>query len=185
MIRRRPEYNAGVPGTNGVGGAAQRAGNTRYAANKPVFSSTYERDRFHPATQSARPPSIMGNLFIVMSGGAIGSGLRYLFGRAATAAFGSGYPWGTLGVNLLGGLAMGLLMGVLARNGTSGGGETIRLAFGVGLLGGFTTFSAFSLDMVAMIERGALATALGYVAASVIGAGVALFVGLQLTRGAA
>ncbi|KQM30064.1 camphor resistance protein CrcB [Sphingomonas sp. Leaf10] len=125
----------------------------------------------------------MGNIFIVMAGGALGSGLRYSFGRLATAAFGADYPWGTLGVNLLGGLAMGLLMGALSRSG--GGSEAARLAIGVGLLGGFTTFSAFSLDMVTMLERGAMGSAIGYALASVVGAGVALFVGLQLTRGAA
>ena len=124
----------------------------------------------------------MGNLFIVMAGGAIGAGLRHLFGRWMFNAFGPGYPWGTLGVNLIGGLAMGLLVGVLAR---SGGNEQVRLALGVGVLGGFTTFSAFSLDMVTMIERGALANAIGYALISVIGAALALFAGLQLTRGAA
>lgn len=124
----------------------------------------------------------MGNVFIVMAGGALGSGLRYLFGRVATAISGPDYPWGTLGVNLIGGLAMGLLAGMLVR---SGGSEPVRLAIGVGVLGGFTTFSAFSLDMVTMIERGAVAGALGYALVSVIGAAVALFVGLQLTRGAA
>lgn len=125
----------------------------------------------------------MGNILIVMAGGALGSALRYLFGRVAAAAFGTDYPWGTLGVNLLGGLAMGLLMGALSRSG--GGSEAVRLAIGVGLLGGFTTFSAFSLDMVTMLERGAMVSALGYALLSVIGAGAALFVGLQLTRGAA
>ncbi|MEN2747358.1 fluoride efflux transporter CrcB [Sphingomonas sp. T9W2] len=125
----------------------------------------------------------MGNILIVMAGGALGSALRYLFGRVAAAVFGADYPWGTLGVNLLGGLAMGLLMGALSRSG--GGSEAVRLAIGVGLLGGFTTFSAFSLDMVTMLERGAMVDALGYALLSVIGAGTALFVGLQLTRGAA
>lgn len=124
----------------------------------------------------------MRNILIVMAGGALGSGLRYLFGRLAAAAFGPDYPWGTLGVNLIGGLAMGLLAGILARN---GGSEPVRLAIGVGVLGGFTTFSAFSLDMVTMVERGAVTGALGYALVSVIGAAVALFVGLQLTRGAA
>ena len=124
----------------------------------------------------------MRNVLLVMAGGALGSGLRYLFGRFATAAFGADYPWGTLGVNLIGGLAMGLLAGTLLRG---GGGEAVRLAIGVGVLGGFTTFSSFSLDMVTMIERGASAGALGYALASVVGAGTALFVGLQLTRGAA
>lgn len=125
----------------------------------------------------------MGNILIVMAGGALGSALRYLFGRVAAAAFGADYPWGTLGVNLLGGLAMGLLMGALSRSG--GGSEAVRLAVGVGLLGGFTTFSTFSLDIVTMLERGAMVGALGYALLSVIGAGTALFVGLQLTRGAA
>ncbi|MGW8189669.1 fluoride efflux transporter FluC [Sphingomonas hankookensis] len=124
----------------------------------------------------------MGNLFIVMAGGAIGAGLRHLFGRWTLTTFGSGYPWGTLGVNLIGGLAMGLLVGVLAR---SGGNEQLRLALGVGVLGGFTTFSAFSLDMVTMIERGEAAGAIGYALLSVVGAALALFAGLQLTRGAA
>ncbi|WP_294326964.1 CrcB family protein [uncultured Sphingomonas sp.] len=124
----------------------------------------------------------MGNLFIVMAGGAIGAGLRHLFGRWALTTFGPDYPWGTLGVNLIGGLAMGLLVGVLAR---SGGNEQLRLALGVGVLGGFTTFSAFSLDMVTMIERGEAAGAIGYALLSVVGAALALFAGLQLTRGAA
>ena len=124
----------------------------------------------------------MGNLFIVMAGGAIGAGLRHLFGRWTLTTFGPNYPWGTLGVNLIGGLAMGLLVGLLAR---TGGNEQFRLALGVGVLGGVTTFSAFSLDMVTMIERGASANAIGYALVSVIGAALALFAGLQLTRGAA
>ncbi len=124
----------------------------------------------------------MGNLFLVMAGGAVGSGLRHLFGHAALSLLGPGYPWGTLGVNLIGGLAMGLLVGVLAR---AGGGEAWRLLLGVGVLGGFTTFSSFSLDMVTMIERGEAASALGYVAASVAGAAVALFAGLTIARGTA
>ncbi|KZE13445.1 camphor resistance protein CrcB [Sphingomonas hankookensis] len=117
-----------------------------------------------------------------MAGGAIGAGLRHFFGRWALTTFGPDYPWGTLGVNLIGGLAMGLLVGVLAR---SGGNEQVRLALGVGVLGGFTTFSAFSLDMVTMIERGEAAGAIGYALLSVVGAALALFAGLQLTRGAA
>ncbi|MBD8677717.1 fluoride efflux transporter CrcB [Sphingomonas sp. CFBP 13720] len=124
----------------------------------------------------------MKHLFLVMAGGAIGSGLRHLFGRAALTVFGPGFPWGTLGVNLIGGLAMGLLAGVLARG---GGGEATRLLLGVGVLGGFTTFSAFSLDTVTLIERGQMVAALGYVAVSIAGAFAALAIGLQLTRGTA
>ncbi len=121
----------------------------------------------------------MGNLFLVMTGGAIGAGARHLFGQWTLAAFGPDYPWGTLGVNLIGGLLMGLLVGTLARTGL---GEPTRLLLGVGILGGFTTFSAFSLDMVTMLDRGALDTALIYALASVIGSVLALFAGLSLVR---
>jgi fluoride exporter len=124
----------------------------------------------------------MGNLLLVMTGGAAGAGARHLAGRWTLQAFGPGYPWGTLAVNVTGGLLMGLLVGTLAR---TGGSEGARLLLGVGVLGGFTTFSAFSLDAVQMIERGALLAAVGYVAASVIGAIAALVAGLALTRGLA
>lgn len=123
----------------------------------------------------------MQGLLLVMAGGAVGAGARHLFGRMTLALFGPGYPWGTLGVNLIGGLAMGLLVGMLAR---TGAGEAWRLALGVGVLGGFTTFSAFSLDIANMIQRGEAATALGYALASVVGSVVALFGGLMLVRGA-
>ncbi|WP_341208415.1 fluoride efflux transporter CrcB [uncultured Sphingomonas sp.] len=123
----------------------------------------------------------MNSLFLVMAGGAIGSGARFLTGRAMTHALGSGWPWGTLTVNIVGGLLMGLLVGVLARN-ASASGETWRLLLGIGVLGGFTTFSSFALDVVGMIERGALATALSYVLLSVAGAIVALFAGLAIAR---
>lgn len=124
----------------------------------------------------------MNSLFLVMAGGAVGSGLRYLFGRAALGAFGPGYPWGTLGVNLIGGALMGILVGVMAR---TAAGEDFRLLLGVGVLGGFTTFSAFSLDAFAMMERGAMMPAVGYVLASVVGSIVALFGGLLLVRNVA
>ncbi|HEY0271203.1 MAG TPA: CrcB family protein, partial [Sphingomonas sp.] len=83
--------------------------------------------------------------------------------------------------NLLGGLAMGLLFGGLARA-MPANGEQLRLLLGVGVLGGFTTFSSFSLETVHMIQRGDLALAAGYIAISVTGAILALFAGLALTR---
>lgn len=122
-------------------------------------------------------------LLLVMAGGALGAGARHLAGRAALALLGPGYPWGTLGVNLLGGLAMGLLAGSLARLGQ--GGETWRLLLGVGLLGGFTTFSAFSLETMLMIERGDWIAATGYVLASAVGSVAALALGLQVARAVA
>jgi CrcB protein len=118
-----------------------------------------------------------------MLGGAFGSGARYLAGHAALAAWGPGFPWGTLAVNLVGGLLMGLLAGSLARAGQ--GVEQWRLLVGVGMLGGFTTFSAFSLDTIVLIERGDWGLALGYVLASVIGSVVALAIGLSAARAVA
>ena len=116
-----------------------------------------------------------------MLGGAVGAGARHLVGRLTLAAFGSAFPWGTLAVNLLGGLCMGLLAGVLARG---GGSEGWRLLLGTGVLGGFTTFSAFSLDAVTMAQRGDVGVAAMYVLASVAGAILALVGGLYLARAA-
>ena len=121
-------------------------------------------------------------LLYVMVGGAVGSGARYLTGRAMLSLLGPDYPFGTLAVNLIGGLLMGVLVGVLARNTAS---ETWRLLLGVGVFGGFTTFSAFSLDVVTMIERGAIGVAFGYVLVSVIGSVAALFAGLSAVRAVA
>lgn len=125
----------------------------------------------------------MQSLLLVMAGGAIGAGARHLTGAAMLRALGPGWPWGTLTVNLLGGFLMGLLIGGLAQQ--SDGGNNLRLLLGVGMLGGFTTFSAFSLDVVLMIERGEFWPAGGYVLASVVGSIVALMVGLSVMRTAA
>lgn len=125
----------------------------------------------------------MNHLFLVMLGGAFGAGARHLTGRAALALWGPDFPWGTLIVNLVGGLAMGLLAGWLAAR--SNGDEALRYLLGVGVLGGFTTFSAFSLETATMVQRGDYGIALFYILASVIGAIVALFAGLQLARVAA
>ncbi len=118
----------------------------------------------------------MVNLFLVMAGGALGAGARYLVGLSFA---GARYPWGTLAVNVAGALAMGLLAGIIAK-GLAG--EPARLLLGVGVLGGFTTFSAFSLELVTMAERGAMLTAIGYALASVIGSVIALFIGLSAVR---
>ncbi len=124
----------------------------------------------------------MISLLLVTLGGALGAGARYLVGKAMLGWLGADYPWGTLTVNVIGGLAMGVLAGMLSR---STAGEQARLLLGVGVLGGFTTFSAFSLELVTMVERGAMLTAMGYALASVVGAMLALFAGLAMTRGLA
>ena len=126
---------------------------------------------------SAVPP-----LALVMSGGAVGAGLRYLVGRWAFVTLGGGLPFGTWTVNIAGGLAMGLLAGFLARS--EGGGEPLRLLLGVGVLGGFTTFSAFSLEAFGMIVRGDVLLATAYAVSSVAGSIVALYAGVMLARAA-
>lgn len=122
-------------------------------------------------------------LLLVMAGGAAGAGARYLVGGAALRALGPDWPWGTFAVNLIGGFAMGLLVGLIARG--SGSGENARLLLGVGVLGGFTTFSAFSLDVALMLQRGEWTSAALYIALSVAGSVAALSAGLALTRVAA
>jgi len=124
----------------------------------------------------------MTNIFLVMAGGAVGSALRYLIGRLAVQMIpGASWPWGTFAANVVGGFAMGLLAGWLARFNTSAG-EPIRLLLAVGLLGGFTTFSSFSLETVLMMERGQMGVALAYAVLSVIGAVGALAGGLAFMR---
>ena len=122
----------------------------------------------------------MFHLLLVMIGGAVGAGARHLTGRATLSLLGPGYPFGTLAVNLIGGFAMGLLVGALARMSVPG--ENWRLLLGVGVLGGYTTFSAFSLDVVNMMQRGDLGVAALYITISVIGSIAALFAGLALVR---
>jgi CrcB protein len=125
----------------------------------------------------------MPNLFLVMIGGAAGAGLRWEFGRLALARLGPGFPWGTLGVNLAGGLLIGVLAG--AMTGADHVDRPLWLLLAVGLLGGFTTFSAFSLDLFSMLERGRLATAALYVGASVAGSLFLLTVGWWAAKMAA
>ena len=125
----------------------------------------------------------MASLHVAL-GGAIGSVLRYQLGRAMTHWLGpqavTAFPWATLAVNLIGSLAMGLLAGWLARHGE--GGEPLRLFIGVGLLGGFTTFSAFSLELMVLAERGQAGQAFVYAAVSVLAGLSALYVGLIAMR---
>ena len=121
---------------------------------------------------------------LVMLGGAIGSALRYHLGRASLRLLGQAWPWGTLGANVFGGFVMGLFAGWLASR-SSGSGESLRLFFAVGVLGGFTTFSSFSLETMLMIERGEVASALGYIFASVALSVGGLALGLAIMRATA
>lgn len=125
----------------------------------------------------------MPNFLLIMLGGAIGAASRYQLARLATERLGPAFPWGTLIVNLSGGFLMGLLAGLVVRDGPSA--QPLLLFLGVGLLGGFTTFSGFSIEAVQMIQRGEMMLAGTYALASVIGSVMLLFVGLWVARVAA
>ena len=111
----------------------------------------------------------------------MGSVARYLVGAQALRLFGSNWPYGTFIVNLTGGLLMGLLAASLALRGGAQQ-EHWRVLLGVGVLGGFTTFSAFSLETALMIEKRAYAQAFTYTTASVILSVAAIFAGLLIAR---
>ncbi|MEL6709800.1 MAG: fluoride efflux transporter CrcB [Pseudomonadota bacterium] len=132
------------------------------------------------ATSSIMPTAL------VALGGAVGAVGRYQLGRAVTHIVGPNaqFPWGTISANILGSLAMGLLIGWLARH-TEAGSENLRLLLGVGLLGGFTTFSAFSLEMVLLAQRGSQGLAMLYAGVSVLAGITALYIGLVVMRGTA
>jgi len=130
------------------------------------------------------PPSpLFATLFVALGGGT-GAALRYQTGRALTHWLGpntvTAFPWATLTVNVVGSLAMGLLAGFLARHGQ--GGEHWRLLVGVGLLGGYTTFSSFSLELMLLVERGQPWLAFTYAAISVLAGLTALYLGLVTMR---
>ena len=122
----------------------------------------------------------MYHFLLVAAGGALGSGLRHLTNVAALRLLGPSFPLGTLTVNLVGCFAMGVFVELLARR--FGGSAELRLFVATGILGGYTTFSAFSLDFAVLYERGALAQAFGYLAASVALSIGALFFGLWLAK---
>ncbi len=123
----------------------------------------------------------MDKVLLVAVGGAAGAVARYGLGIQALRWFGAGWPHGTFIANIAGGLLMGLLAGFLAFKGGAEQ-EKLRLLLGVGVLGGFTTFSAFSLETALMIERRAYGVAASYALASVLLSVTALFVGLIVAR---
>lgn len=122
----------------------------------------------------------MFNLLLVAIGGAIGASLRHLVNLTALRLVGSGFPWGTFAVNVAGSLAMGVFIELLARRFNAS--NELRLFVATGILGGFTTFSAFSLEFAVLWERGDTLPAFGYALGSVIVSLLALFLGLWLAR---
>ena len=125
----------------------------------------------------------MTRFLLVAIGGGLGAMARYGLGLAVgRLAPGAAWPWATLTANVAGGLLMGLLVGWLALR-AGAGQESIRLFAAVGVLGGFTTFSAFSLDALTLWERGQAASAALYVAGSVLLSLGAVFAGMAIGRG--
>ena len=122
----------------------------------------------------------LGILLAVALGGAIGSLLRYFTAGAIQSAAWPGFPWGIFVVNISGGFAMGIIveLSALKLNLT----PEMRAFLTVGILGGYTTFSTFSLDSVLLIERGSYASAAIYVVGSAVLSILALFAGLWLVR---
>ena len=121
---------------------------------------------------------------IVFLGAGIGGALRHGANLAALRLAGAGFPWGTLAINVAGSLAMGLIAGWFALRG-AGGGQSLRLFLTTGILGGFTTFSAFSLDTMLLWDRGLAMQAALYVAGSVLLSIAGVAAGLAAMRVAA
>jgi fluoride exporter len=126
---------------------------------------------------------VLVGYLLVFIGGGLGSMARYGLSAFGMRLVGQGFPWPTLVINILGSALMGALMGWLATQGSAP--QSLRLFIATGVLGGFTTFSTFSLETVLLYERGQGGLAIAYVAASVaVGVG-ALVLAMRLARGMA
>ena len=124
---------------------------------------------------------MMYQVLLVALGGAIGASLRHVTGVAALRMIGSTFPWATLLVNVLGSLIMGIVIAWFMKRGELDS-TGVKLFLTTGILGGFTTFSAFSLDAVNLFKSGDIHLALGYVFASVIFSIAAVLIGLWFGR---
>lgn len=128
-------------------------------------------------------PLQMKLLALVFLGGGIGSTFRYGVTLAALRLLGAAFPWGTFTVNVVGSATMGAFAGWLMSRTPGPGHDAFRLFFMTGILGGFTTFSAYSLDTVALWEKGAQATAVVYAVGSVVVSLAVLTTALLAVRG--
>jgi len=122
----------------------------------------------------------MTHILLVAVGGALGSVLRYLVGLWTLRSFGPSFPWGTLTVNVTGSFLIGVFAEAIARK--FGASPEMRVFMITGILGGYTTFSAFSLDAIMLVERGQAVTAAIYVGSSVALSAIAVVAGLALMR---
>jgi fluoride exporter len=120
------------------------------------------------------------NYLLVFFGGGLGASLRHAVNMACAKSFGTAFPYGTFVINISGSIVMGLIAGYLAFKGEAS--QPWRLFLMTGILGGYTTFSAFSLDAALLYERGELALAAFYVLGSVGFSVAGLFAALALVR---
>lgn len=120
-------------------------------------------------------------ILAIGAGGAIGAVLRHFVGMLALKLAGYDFPWGTLTVNILGSFIMGVLVTYMALIWSPS--QEMRAFLTVGLLGGFTTFSAFSLDVMTLWERGTQMAAMGYIMTSIILSILAMIIGMMIIRG--
>ena len=120
------------------------------------------------------------NYLLVFVGGGLGASLRYTINIVCTRCMGPSFPWGTFIINVTGSIVMGLIAGYLAFKGEAS--QPWRLFLMTGILGGYTTFSAFSLDAALLYERSEVGLALFYVLGSVVFSILGLFAGLALVR---
>ena len=127
----------------------------------------------------------MTSALLVFVGGGFGAVARYGLSLLATRALGPDFPWGTFGINVLGSLVMGLLAGFFVTHDPASEWNSTRLFLMTGILGGFTTFSAFSLDTLVLWDRGELLPFAFYVLGSVMISIIALFLGFGITKGLA
>ncbi len=121
------------------------------------------------------------SLIYVMLGGAVGSALRYISSTLIGRAYGTDFPYSTLAVNIIGSFLMGVWIGVMT-NLLPDKARNLHLLFAVGVLGGFTTFSTFSLDIYYLFERGEYLQVAGYIFSSVLISVLALIAGLWVVK---
>ena len=119
---------------------------------------------------------------IVFCGAGLGGVLRHILNNALPKALGNNFPWATPIINVTGSIVMGLLVGWLAFRADANWSQHVRLFVATGILGGYTTFSTFSLETVLLFERQAYAEAAAYVLGSVICGVIGLYVALMFTR---
>ena len=134
----------------------------------------------HNITINQRKGSGQVSYLLVFVGGGLGATLRHLINIVCARCMGTGFPWGTFIINITGSTVMGLIAGYLAFKGDAS--QPWRLFLMTGILGGYTTFSAYSLDAALLYERGELLLAAAYVVGSVVLSIAGLFAGLALIR---